>query len=148
MQPYVWDRQKSRAKEVLPPQFAEIVGKTRMPFVQAITDVQPPDKGTKVGRLLNGKAVLVGDALAGFRPHTAASTSQAAFHALMLERVFKGEIDWAPFEKDVLDFAWSWQRRGVMLGNRSQFGHHPFADDRSQKSAPVQRSDLWMQKKQ
>ncbi|KAK5233435.1 hypothetical protein LTR47_005528 [Exophiala xenobiotica] len=131
MQPHVWNRQKLRAKEVLPPQFAEIVGKTRMPFVQAITDVQPPEKGTKVGRLLNGKAVLVGDALAGFRPHTAASTSQAAFDALMLERVFKGETDWAEFEEQVLDFAWSWQRRGVMLGNRSQFGHHPLADNGS-----------------
>ncbi|KAK4945996.1 hypothetical protein LTR10_014798 [Elasticomyces elasticus] len=128
MQPQVWDRQKARGDEGLPPQFAEIVNKTKSPFVQAITDVQPPEKGTKVGRLLNGKALLVGDALAGFRPHTAASTSQAAYHALMLEKVFKEEIDWEEYEKHVLEFAWGWQRRGVNLGNRSQFGHHPLAD--------------------
>lgn len=127
MQPRVWQEQKSRARDILPPQFAEIVCKTSMPFVQAITDLQPPEKGTRVGRLLGGKAALVGDALSGFRPHTAASTSQAAFHALMLERVFKGEIEWDDYERNVLDFAWSWQKRGVSLGTRSQFGHHPLA---------------------
>ncbi|KAJ9646915.1 hypothetical protein H2204_000607 [Knufia peltigerae] len=127
MQPRVWDRQIARAREVLAPQFAEIVANTKMPFVQAITDVEPPARGTKIGRLLNGKALIVGDALAGFRPHTAASTSQAAFHALMLEKVFGEEIDWDEYDEQVLNFAWSWQRRGVMLGNRSQFGHHPLA---------------------
>lgn len=135
MQTSVWDRQKTRAQQTLPPQFAEIVSETKNPFVQAVTDVQPPEKGTKVGRLLNGKAILVGDALAGFRPHTAASTSQAAFHALMLEKLFKEDIDWEEYEQQVLDFAWGWQRRGVMLGNRSQFGHHPMAENASTKSA-------------
>ncbi|KAL6245907.1 hypothetical protein RBB50_007060 [Rhinocladiella similis] len=127
MQPHVWDRQIARARELLAPQFAEIVANTKMPFVQAITDVEPPARGTKMGKLLNGKALIVGDALAGFRPHTAASTSQAAFHALMTEKVFKGEINWDEYDEQVLNFAWSWQRRGVMLGNRSQFGHHPLA---------------------
>ncbi|KIW11402.1 hypothetical protein PV08_10702 [Exophiala spinifera] len=127
MQRHVWDRQVARAQKILAPQFAEIIADTKMPFVQAITDVEPPARGTKVGRLLDGKALLVGDALAGFRPHTAASTSQAAFHALMLEKVFRGEIDWDEYEEQVLNFAWSWQRRGVMLGTRSQFGHHPLA---------------------
>jgi 2-polyprenyl-6-methoxyphenol hydroxylase-like FAD-dependent oxidoreductase len=127
MQTQVWDRQKQRARDILPPQFAEIVEKTGKPFVQAITDLEPPEHGTKIGRLLNGKTALVGDALAGFRPHTAASTSQAAFDALLLEKVFKGEIGWEEYERRVLEFAWGWQRRGVMLGERSQFGRHPLA---------------------
>jgi len=117
----VWSRQKQRAEEVLPPQFDELVRKTRKPFVQAITDVTAPDQGAPVGRLLGGKAALLGDALAGFRPHTAASTSQAAFDALMLERAFAGEITWNQYEENVLQYANTWQRKGVMLGTCSQF---------------------------
>lgn len=129
MRPEVWERQKDRARRSLPPQFSEIVTKTTMPFVQAITDLPPPERGTAFGRLLNGKATLVGDALSGFRPHTAASTSQAAFHALQLEGVFLGKLSWDEYEARVLDFARGWYKRGVMLGDRSQFGHHPLQFD-------------------
>jgi hypothetical protein len=41
----VWERQKDHARRNLPPQFAETVTKTTMPFVQAITDLPPPEKG-------------------------------------------------------------------------------------------------------
>jgi 2-polyprenyl-6-methoxyphenol hydroxylase-like FAD-dependent oxidoreductase len=127
MQPHIWQKQKDIATKTLPPQFSELVHKTARPFVQAITDLEPPPKGTQVGRLLGGKVVLVGDALAGFRPHTAASTGQAALHALLFERVFKGEMDWEEYEAIVLEHAEAWQKRGVMLGDRSQFGRHPLA---------------------
>jgi 2-polyprenyl-6-methoxyphenol hydroxylase-like FAD-dependent oxidoreductase len=129
MRPAVWERQKDHAKQALPPQFAELVTKTTMPFVQAITDLPPPEDGTPIARLLNGKATLVGDALSGFRPHTAASTSQAAFHALQLEAVFQGKLTLEDYEERVLEFAKGWQRRGVMLGDRSQFGYHPLQFD-------------------
>jgi 2-polyprenyl-6-methoxyphenol hydroxylase-like FAD-dependent oxidoreductase len=125
MRPEVWERQKDHAKKTLPPQFTELVTKTTMPFVQAITDLPPPEDGTPVSRLLNGRATLVGDALSGFRPHTAASTSQAAFHALQLEGVFQGKLTLEDYEERVLEFAKGWYKRGVMLGDRSQFGHHP-----------------------
>ena len=117
----VWQRQIRRADETLPPQFTEVVKKTTKPFVQAITDVEPPAKGTSVGRLLDGKAALLGDALAGLRPHTAASTSQAAFDALLLKRALAGEIAWNEYEDGVLHYAINWQKRGVMLGKSSQF---------------------------
>ena len=146
VQSQVWDRQIQRAAEILPPQFAEIVSKTDKPFVQAITDVKPPSRDTKVGRLLNGQAALVGDALAGFRPHTAASTSQAAFDALLLERVFAGELSWDEYEAQVLSFAQAWQTRGVMLGNRSQFGSHPLSEGAAKQ--PVARSELHMRRPQ
>ena len=123
----VWGTQKSRADEFLPPQFAELVNKTTNPFVQAITDLPPPPSDTKITRLLGGKALLLGDALAGFRPHTAASTSQAALHALLVDKVFKGEMSWDEYEKKVLDHAKFWVERGIMLGERSQFGVHPMA---------------------
>ena len=128
MQPEIWAKQKQRARDTLPPQFAEIVTKTTKPFVQAITDHPPVSEDTKFGRLLNGKVVLVGDALCGFRPHTAASTSQAAYHALLLEKVFKGEMTWDEWEHQVLEYARVWFKRGVILGNRSQFGTHPLQD--------------------
>ena len=120
----VWERQMRRAEELLPPQFEEIVKKTQKPFVQVITDVEPPVEGAKVGRLLNGKAALLGDALAGFRPHTASGTGQAAFDALMLEKAFGGEMTWDEYEDNAMQFATSWQRKGVTLGNCSQFEYH------------------------
>lgn len=127
MQPQVWERQQQTARDRLSPQFAELVLKTEKPFVQAITDLEPPKDRKEVARLLNGKAVIVGDALAGFRPHTAASTSQASFHALMLDKVFRGELNWSQYEERVLEFAVGWQTRGVYLGDRSQFGRHPLS---------------------
>jgi 2-polyprenyl-6-methoxyphenol hydroxylase-like FAD-dependent oxidoreductase len=122
MAPEVWERQKQRAKDELAPQFAELVNMTKAPFVQAITDLQPASSVW----VLDGKAVLVGDAVAGFRPHTAASTSQAAFHALRLPDVLAGERSREEYEKEVLDFATGWHQRGVELGNRSQFEKHPY----------------------
>lgn len=143
MSPQVWEKQKQRATEFLPPQFSELATKSQKPFVQAITDVKPPPRGTMMTRLLGGKAALLGDALAGFRPHTAASTSQAAFDALTLEKLFKGQMEWDEGEKNMLNFAWSWQQRGVMLGQRSQFGHHPLSE-RGEESDQVSREELHM----
>lgn len=118
----IWEKQIQRAKDTLPPQFAELVHKTKQPFVQAITDVEPPEAGPDV---MGGKVVFVGDALAGFRPHTAASTSQAAFDALMLDGYMKGEIGREEWREKVMGYAREVQRHGVMLGERSQFGRHP-----------------------
>lgn len=127
MQPHVWERQKQTAQERLPPQFVELVEKTLKPFVQAITDLEPPKTKNEAGSLLGRKAVIVGDALAGFRPHTAASTSQAAFNALLLGEVFDGRMSWDEYEEAGFHFAKQLQAHGVRLGNRSQFGDHPLA---------------------
>jgi 2-polyprenyl-6-methoxyphenol hydroxylase-like FAD-dependent oxidoreductase len=126
IQESVWARQKSHAAATLPPQFAELVQKTEVPFVQAITDVIAPRAVLEGGRVL-----LVGDALAGFRPHTAASTGQAALDAMSLAeaigRVLDGEGMGAldEWEKTVMEYARRMQGHGVRLGQRSQFGTHP-----------------------
>jgi 2-polyprenyl-6-methoxyphenol hydroxylase-like FAD-dependent oxidoreductase len=120
MQPQVWEKQKEYAVEVLPPQFAEAVQKTQQPFIQAITDVVPSQNC-----FMNGKVLIVGDALAGFRPHTAASTSQAAYDALMMGEWMNGNIDQKGYEHRVMEYAQTLQKHGVMLGERSQFGRHP-----------------------
>ena len=122
MRPEIWDQQKEYAKKILPPQFAEIVKKTKQPFIQAITDVLSPRNS-----FFEGKVLLIGDAVAGFRPHTAASTSQAAFDALMLDELMRGEIDNDQWQEKTMDYARKMQRRGVEMGQRSQFGHHPLS---------------------
>lgn len=121
----VWKRQKQLAKEVLPPQFAELVNKTEVPFIQAITDVIAPSALLEGGRVL-----LLGDALAGFRPHTAASTNQAALDAMKLagaiDGVLQGDTDaLKKWEDEVMEYGKNMQSHGVQMGNRSQFGEHP-----------------------
>jgi len=41
---------------------------------------------------MGGKVLLIGNALAGFRPYTVASTSQAAYDALLLAGLVSGKI--------------------------------------------------------
>ncbi|KAK4542667.1 hypothetical protein LTR36_006239 [Oleoguttula mirabilis] len=120
MREEVLAQQKAYAKEVLPPQYAEAVGKTEQPFIQAITD-----NIALQNNLMDGKVLLVGDALAGFRPHTAASTGQAAFDALTMGEWLGGKISREEYDSRVMDFAQRVQQHGVMLGERSQFGRHP-----------------------
>lgn len=120
MKPEVWTKQKNYAAEVLPPQFAEAVQKTQQPFIQAITDVVPSRNC-----FMDGKVLIVGDALSGFRPHTAASTSQAAYDALVMGEWMSGHIDREEYERRVMEYAQRLQKHGVMLGERSQFGRHP-----------------------
>lgn len=126
MRPDVWKGQKASATQHLPPQFAELVTKTASPFVQAITDLEPA-LDRKCWRF-GGKAIVVGDALAGFRPHTAASTAQAALCALELGKVFAGKTDREEYERIVVGNAVDKQRAGVSMGDRSQFETHPLSD--------------------
>lgn len=136
MQPEIWEDQKRYAEKILPHQFSEIVTKTKTPFIQAVTDVICPggileDKGGRFG----GMVLLVGDAVAGFRPHTAGSTGQASWHAVLLGKVREfvgdeeGEMSLREWEESVMGFARERQRQGVEMGDRSQFGKHPLADD-------------------
>ena len=122
MKDEAWEKQKQDAKDVLPPQFAELVDKTVHPFVQAITDNISPNN-----EFFDGKLLLVGDSLAGFRPHTAASTSQAAFDASTLGEWLEGKIDRDEYNHRVMKYATEIQKHGVELGQRSQFGKHPLA---------------------
>lgn len=120
--PDVWDETKRVAQQMLPPQFAELVQRTKEPFCQAVTDVLSPGCV-----FMDGKVLLVGDAVAGFRPHTAASTSQAAFHAMEFAKVMKGELELGEWEQGLMQYARETQRSGIAMGERSQFGRHPLA---------------------
>lgn len=124
MREEIRSRQIAYARRVLPPQFAEIVEKTEHPFIQAITDVT-----SRQISFFDGKVLLVGDAVCGFRPHVAASTSQAALHAQLLDRVFQGEMTVEEWEKQVLQHADRVSRQGILLGERSQFGRQPLSEN-------------------
>lgn len=129
-----WELLKSKADERLPPQMAEMAHKTKEPFVQCITDVI-----SSKNLFMNDKVVLIGDALAGFRPHTVASTSQAAFNVMSLVDWLDGKIDRQQFVKQVMMWARLIQDRGVKMGNRSQYESLPVKEyiaDRNLASTP------------
>ena len=116
IKPELWKHQSEYAGQILAPQFAKLVQETKNPFVQAITDVM-----TSKTSFMNGKVLLVGDAVAGFRPHTAASTSQGAFHAMLFESCLKGDISGEQMQSIMLDHARQVSEAGIRMGNRSQF---------------------------
>lgn len=129
-----WDLLKNKADDRLPPQMAEMAHKTKEPFVQCITDVISPKN-----LYMNDKIVLVGDALAGFRPHTVASTSQAAFDVMSVVEWLDGKIDRQQFVKQVMMWARLIQDRGVKMGDRSQYESLPVSEyiaDRNLASTP------------
>ncbi|KAJ8115031.1 hypothetical protein ONZ43_g4764 [Nemania bipapillata] len=134
--PNAWEKQRKLARERLPPQFAEIVCGTNKPFVQAVTDVLSPEH-----EYWGGKVVLIGDALAGFRPHTVASTSQAAFDAMIFADYIDGKVSREEWKRQTLGFARYIQKRGVDMGEHSQHMDLPLEDhihDRNVASTPRQ----------
>lgn len=138
--PKAWEKQRQIAKEKLPPQFAEIVRATKKPFVQAITDVISPEN-----EFLGGKVILIGDALAGFRPHTVASTSQACFDAMILADMVEGKVSRRECKKQSMAYARVIQKRGVDMGNRSQHKDLPLEEhihDRNLASKP-REDEVW-----
>jgi 2-polyprenyl-6-methoxyphenol hydroxylase-like FAD-dependent oxidoreductase len=138
--PKAWEKQRVIAKDKLPPQFAEIVRSTKKPFVQAITDVITPQN-----EFFGGKLVLIGDALAGFRPHTVASTSQAAFDAMILADMVEGKVPRKEWKRQTIAYARTIQKRGVDMGERSQHDDLPLEEhikDRNLASKP-REEEVW-----
>jgi 2-polyprenyl-6-methoxyphenol hydroxylase-like FAD-dependent oxidoreductase len=140
MAPAEWEKQCVRAREILPTAFAEIVCATDNPFVQAVTDVLAP-----TNEYLDGRVILIGDALAGFRPHTVASTSQACFDAMMLADMIEGKISREEWKRETLGFARTLQARGIKMGERSQHWDLPLSEhieDRDRASRPREQ-EVW-----
>lgn len=138
--PKAWEKQRKIAREKLPPQFAEIVCGTKKPFVQAITDVVSP-----TNEFMKGRVILIGDALAGFRPHTVASTSQACFDAMILADMIEGKVSRYEWKKQTLGYARTIQKRGVDMGERSQHQDLPLEEhihDRNLASKP-REEEVW-----
>ncbi|GJJ07823.1 hypothetical protein Clacol_002028 [Clathrus columnatus] len=130
-----------RAFAKLSPQCLEVVMKTKHPFVQVVTDVIASS-----AVFHDGHVILVGDALSGARPHTTASTNQAADHALRLFLTLKTntcdlsglKAEWEPGSLQYSKYLWE---IGAAIGNLSQFGDHPMNVDRQM---PHRALEEWM----
>jgi hypothetical protein len=89
--------------------------------------------------------VLIGDALAGFRPHTVASNSQAAFDAMMLADMIEGKVSKQEWKRETMAYARTLQKCGVHTGHRSQHEDLPLEDhtkDRNLASRPREQ-EVW-----
>jgi 2-polyprenyl-6-methoxyphenol hydroxylase-like FAD-dependent oxidoreductase len=124
--PTIKEEQRNKVAAILPPQFSEVFQKIQSPFIQAVTD-----NLTTKSVFMNGKVLLIGDAVAGVRPHTGAGTAQAAMHAFLLKKVFEeeGSMSVEEWEKAILGWATMAHDIGVQAGNLGQFGDHPMADN-------------------
>ena len=111
----VWEKQCLHGHKVLAAPYRELISKISGPFVQKITDSSSPQAS-----FLDGKVLLVGDALAHFRPHIAFSTNQAAFDCLQLERYLNGEISMSEWESQVLRFGNLHWLRSIWWGDYFQ----------------------------
>ncbi|KAF1949569.1 FAD/NAD(P)-binding domain-containing protein [Byssothecium circinans] len=95
----------------------EVLNAISRPFIQSITDFVAPR-----AVLHGGKVLLVGDALALYRPHTASSTNQVGYQCLALEKYLRGHSTIEEWENDVLQFAHLHHARSVWYGENYQ---HP-----------------------
>lgn len=103
--PASWKRQVDFGDSLpLSPPLSELVHKTEVPFITAISDVDPPSfpiptkhslprpHATRDRADLTSRIFLVGEAYALIRPHAGAATDQAAYQALNLEKVLEEEM--------------------------------------------------------
>jgi 2,6-dihydroxypyridine 3-monooxygenase len=113
------DELRAVATATLAPQFAEVVQRTRLPFVQVIFDIE-------VERMVFGRICLIGDAAFALRPHAAAGTAKAAADAWALAEAL------AATQGDLRAALSRWERRQLAVGravlertrrngNKSQF---------------------------
>lgn len=110
----------SEAEVLLPPAFRAVVQATPEPFMQAIRDLA-------MDAMVHERVILLGDASAIPRPHTAASTAKAASNALALKTALAQQpedIDsalarWQPAQ---VELGKSLQAYGQSLGNPLMFG--------------------------
>ncbi|CAD6446353.1 c4926b7f-13bc-4ba7-8934-62c6c1fdbdab [Sclerotinia trifoliorum] len=110
MNPTAWSPYLTLSQSVMTAPFAEVISKTPSPFITAINDSTLPQA------LIPGfdnRVLITGEALNLMRPHMALSTTQSAMQALLLERVFKGEMGLQEWEKRVL----KWGRLGQCKTN-------------------------------
>jgi 2-polyprenyl-6-methoxyphenol hydroxylase-like FAD-dependent oxidoreductase len=113
------------AENLLPLPFREIVQETKQPFAQAIRDLASD-------HMVAGRVVIIGDAAAIPRPHTAASSSKAAANAVALADELRASPDNIPaalarWEPSQVALGRHLRRQGSQIGNYLLF-HRPPID--------------------
>ena len=136
----------------------DTTGHRPKPFIQAISDVSPPLSSLVFEE---GHVLFVGDSVLGPRPHTAASTNQAALHALTLFYLLRPSSELAAvqattsseerragfvalesllregYERKASQYSRMLYGSGKEMGDRSQFGTHPFSVDKPVEVGPA-----------
>ncbi|KAL2065586.1 hypothetical protein VTL71DRAFT_3256 [Oculimacula yallundae] len=92
-----WAKYKKFAASEMCAPFADVVEKATQPFITAVSDLACPRAVAMEGRLL-----IMGEALNLVRPHFALSTTTSAMQTLSLEKVFRGEMSIEQWERRVL----------------------------------------------
>jgi len=113
----VWKTQRAYGNQVLNGVFSELINKTSEPFLSVIQDYAAPQAA-----FFEGKLLLIGDALATFRPHMALSLNQAGLDNLLLEKLMKGEITLKEWERQVVQYGHRTQLMNVAFGNFFLYG--------------------------
>ena len=111
------------AESLLPIPFREVVEATEQPFAQAIRDLASD-------HMVAGRVVIIGDAAAIPRPHTAASSSKAAANALALADELRASPDDIPaalarWEPSQVALGRHLRRQGSQIGNYLLFRRPP-----------------------
>ncbi|KAK3297437.1 uncharacterized protein B0H64DRAFT_423581 [Chaetomium fimeti] len=99
--PPLWRAHLADTVAQMPPHLAALVSATQ-PEAVFVTRVSDALCGRAV--FCGGRVVLVGDALATFRPHFAVATEQAARHCLGLGRVWEGGLELERWEGEVTGY--------------------------------------------
>ncbi|MBS7706634.1 FAD binding domain-containing protein [Chelatococcus asaccharovorans] len=115
IRPRVQQEMRRAARQLLSPQFAEVVERTPHPFIQAIQDLETPHMA------IGGRVALIGDAAFVARPHVGMGVTKAASDALALVQALArsdGDIaaGLAAFEAERLPYGRAVIRRARHLG--------------------------------
>ena len=113
------------AENLLPPPFREVIAATAQPFAQAIRDLASD-------HMVAGRVIIIGDAAAIPRPHTAASTSKAAANALALVDELQSSpndiaVALARWEPDQVALGKYLRQQGIQTGDYLLFRRPPIA---------------------
>lgn len=123
------DAMRADAIELLAPAAAEVITRTREPYIQAVWDL-------RAEVMASGRVALLGDAAMAARPHAAAGTAKAAANAWALRDALAGTTDSIDgalkmWEVGQLELGHQLMDRVVDMGRRSQVDNTWTAGDPS-----------------
>lgn len=98
LDPDVWARHRAALLPRMIPPFAEVVARSPVPFATKVREHAAAPREHDHG--YQDRVVLVGDALAAYRPNLGRATDQAAAHCLSLAALCRGERTLAAWEAD------------------------------------------------
>ena len=113
----IWEIQRTYGNGILNVVFCELINKTTEPFLSVIQDYA----ATKAA-FFDGKVLLIGDALATFRPHLALSLNQSAVNAYLLESYIRRQITLKALEGQLVKYGRLTQLKNVVFGNFFLYG--------------------------